>query len=44
MQDNFVGDWGDFGKYAWSALGFVWVGWLVIRTIVMIPVWLLESR
>ena len=29
---------------AWSALGFVWVGWLVLRTIVMIPVWLLESR
>ncbi len=29
---------------AWSALGFVWGGWLVLRTIVMIPVWLLESR
>ena len=28
---------------AWSALGLVWGGWLVIRTIVMIPVWLLES-
>lgn len=28
---------------AWSALGFVWGGWLVLRTIVMIPVWLLES-
>ena len=31
------------GADAWSALGFVWGGWLVIRTIVMIPVWLLES-
>ena len=29
---------------AWTALGYVWVGWLVIRTIVMIPVWILESR
>ena len=28
---------------AWSALAFVWGGWLVIRTIIMIPVWLLES-
>ena len=28
---------------AWSVLGLVWGGWLVIRTIVMIPVWLLES-
>ena len=28
---------------AWSTLGLVWAGWLVIRTIVMIPVWLLES-
>ena len=31
------------GADAWSTLGFVWVGWLVIRTIVMIPVWLLKS-
>ena len=28
---------------AWTTLGFVWGGWLVLRTIVMIPVWLLES-
>ena len=28
---------------AWSALGFVWIGWLVIRTIVMIPAWLMKS-
>ena len=32
------------GADAWTTLGFVWGGWLVIRTIVMIPVWLLESR
>lgn len=31
------------GADAWSTLGLVWGGWLVIRTIVMIPVWLLES-
>ena len=29
---------------AWSALGLVWGVWLVIGTIVMIPVWLLKSR
>ena len=31
------------GTDTWEALAFVWGGWLVIRTIVMIPVWLLES-
>ena len=31
------------GADTWSALAFVWGGWLVLRTIVMIPVWLLES-
>ena len=31
------------GADAWTTLGFVWTGWLVLRTIVMIPVWLLES-
>ena len=29
---------------AWTTLGFMWGGWLVLRTIVMIPVWMLESR
>ena len=28
---------------AWSLLGLVWGGWLIIRTIVMIPVWLMKS-
>ena len=31
------------GADTWEALAFVWGGWLVIRTIVMIPVWLLKS-
>ena len=31
------------GAGTWEALAFVWGGWLVLRTIVMIPVWLLES-
>ena len=32
------------GAGTWEGLAFVWGGWLVIRTITMIPVWLLESR